>query len=493
VALTDAKLNRIHRFGAVQRVMGILLMIFSLTMLPPMAVSWLYADGTAPAFALALSINVVLGALTWWPVRHSRAELKIRDGFLVTVLFWMVLGLSGAIPLYVADQPGLTIPQAVFESVSGLTTTGATVIVGLDGLPKALLYYRQQLQWFGGMGLVILAIAILPMLGVGGMQLYRAESLGPVKDTKLTPRLVETARALWLIYLSLTIACAVAYRWAGMDWFDAIGHSFSTVSTGGFSTHDASIAYFDSAIIELICIAFMVIGAVNFGLHFVAFRSRSITGYWSDPEFRVFIGIIAAATLGITALLMLTGTYWGFEAPLQALFQVVSIGTTAGFASADLNLWPSMISTLVILVSFICGCAYSTAGGLKVVRVMLLFKQGLRSVFHNIHPSAVAPVKLGARSVPDEVIQGVWGFFSVYIGFYVVLVVLMQLSGMDPVTAFGAVAATINNLGPGLGEVSTSFSSVGGFGLWLGSFAMLLGRLEIFPLLVLMTPYFWRR
>ncbi len=493
MALSDAKLTRVHRFGAVQRVMGILLMIFSFTMLPPIGVSWWYADGITHAFVLGLVMTFSLGTVVWWPVRRSRAELKIRDGFLVTVLFWMVLGLSGAIPLYIVDLPDLTLSQAVFEAISGLTTTGATVIVGLDELPKALLYYRQQLQWFGGMGLVILAIAILPMLGVGGMQLYRAESLGPVKDTKLTPRLVETARALWLIYLGLTVACTLAYRWAGMDWFDAIGHSFSTVANGGFSTHDASIGYFQSPTIELICTAFMIIAAVNFSLHFLAFRSRSVFGYFLDPEFRVFAGILCAVTLMITALLMLSGTYWGLEAPLKALFQVVSIGTTAGFASADLSLWPTTIPTLILLVSFIGGCAYSTGGGIKVVRVMLLFKQGIRSVFQNIHPSAVAPVKLGTRTVPDEVIQGVWGFFSVYIGFYMVFVVLMLLSGMDTVTAFGAVAATINNLGPGLGEVSSTFSEVNAFGLWVGSFAMLLGRLEIFPLLVLMTPYFWRR
>lgn len=493
MALSDAKLTRVHRFGAVQRVMGILLMLFSFTMLPPMVVSTWYGDGITHAFALGLVMTFSLGTAVWWPVRRSRAELKIRDGFLVTVLFWMVLGLSGAIPLYIVDVPDLTLSQAVFEAISGLTTTGATVIVGLDELPRALLYYRQQLQWFGGMGLVILAIAILPMLGVGGMQLYRAESLGPVKDTKLTPRLVETARALWLIYLGITVACALAYRWAGMEWFDAIGHAFSTVANGGFSTHDASIGYFQSPAIELVCTAFMIIAAVNFSLHFLAFRSRSVLGYLADPEFRVFASILLAVSVLVTALLMLSGTYWGLEAPLKAMFQVVSIGTTAGFSSADLSLWPTTIPTLILLVSFIGGCAYSTGGGIKVVRVMLLFKQGIRSVFQNIHPSAVAPVKLGTRTVPDEVIQGVWGFFSVYVGFYMVFVVLMLLSGMDTVTAFGAVAATINNLGPGLGEVSSSFSEVNAFGLWVGSFAMLLGRLEIFPLLVLMTPYFWRR
>lgn len=485
--------SRIHRFGAVQRVMGILLMIFSATMLPPLLLSLYFDDGSASAFRAGFASTFIMGALVWWPVRRSRAELKIRDGFLITALFWLVLGLSGAIPLYLVTAPDLTLSQSAFEAVSGLTTTGATVIVGLDYLPPSVLYYRQQLQWFGGMGLVILAIAILPMLGVGGMQLYRAESLGPVKDTKLTPRLVETARALWLTYLSITLACLLAYRWAGMEWFDAVGHAFSTVANGGFSTKDASIGYYNSPLIESICIVFMIVAATNFALHFVAFRNRSLRGYGSDPEFRTFLLIQVCVALLVTSLLWIHNTYSGSEAFLKALFQTVSIGTTAGFASADLGLWPSSLLPLLVLMSFIGGCAYSTGGGIKVIRIMLLFKQGIRSVFQNIHPSAVAPVKLGTRVVPDAVIQGVWGYFSVYVGFYVILLVLLLISGMDTLTAFGAVAATINNLGPGLGEVASSFASVDAFGLWVGIFAMLLGRLELFPLLVLMTPYFWRR
>lgn len=482
-----------RRFSAVQRVIGALMMSFSVTMLPPVAVSLIYADGTHAAFFTAFSLSFVLGAAVWWPVRRSRSELKLRDGFLVTALFWVVLGLIGAIPLYLVPMPDLSVSQAVFESISGLTTTGATVIVGLDFLPHAVLWYRQQLQWVGGMGLVILAIAILPMLGVGGMQLYRAEALGPVKDTKLTPRLVETARALWLIYLGLTLACALAYRWAGMSWFDAIGHAFSTVANGGFSTKDASIGYYNSPLIELICVLFMLIAATNFALHFLAFRSRSLKGYFADAEFRVFLAILVGASLVVAGYLWAAQTYAGTDVAIKAVFQVVSIGTTAGFASADLGLWPAAIPPVLVLLSFIGGCAYSTGGGLKVVRIILLFKQGIRSVFHNIHPNAVALVKLGRRVVPVEVIQGVWGFFSVYVGFYVLLLTALLLSGMDPLTAFGAVAATINNLGPGLGGVAENFAAVDAFGLWVGAFAMLLGRLELFPLLVLMTPYFWRR
>jgi trk system potassium uptake protein TrkH len=488
-----APLPQSRRFSAVQRVMGVLLMVFSITMLPPIGVSLYFEDGSSRAFLIGLAATFITGALVWYPVRDCRAELKIRDGFLVTALFWIVLGLFGAVPLYAVERPDLSLSQAAFEAISGLTTTGATVIVGLDQLPASVLYYRQQLQWFGGMGLVILAIAILPMLGVGGMQLYRAEALGPVKDTKLTPRLVETARALWLIYLGLTVACAAAYRYAGMGWFDAIGHAYSTVANGGFSTKDASIGHFQNPLIESICLVFMIIAATNFALHFLAFRTLSLRGYVADAEFRLFVGIIAAASLAVSLLLLLEGTYSGGEVVLKALFQVVSIGTTAGFTSADLSLWPMAVPPLMMLMSFIGGCAYSTGGGIKVVRIMLLFKQGIRSVFQNIHPSAVAPVKLGTRTVPDEVIQGVWGFFSVYMGFYVILLVLMLLSGLDPLTAFGSVAATINNLGPGLGETASNFAGINSLALWVGTFGMLLGRLELFPLLVLMTPYFWHR
>jgi trk system potassium uptake protein len=486
--------TRLHRFASVQRVVGLLLMIFSVTMLPPVAVSLLYADGTWTAFVTGFACTLAAGALMWWPVRHNRAELKIRDGFMVVVSFWLVLGLFGAIPLYVVERPHLTISQAAFEAISGLTTTGATVIVGLDLLPRGILYYRQQLQWFGGMGIVILAIALLPMLGVGGMQLYRAEALGPVKDTKLTPRLVETARSLWIIYAGLTVLCALAYRIAGMEWFDAIGHALSTVATGGFSTHDASIGYYNSAAVELICVGFMLIAASNFSLHFLAWRSGSVRVYLRDPEFRVFLAIAGSLTLATAVILYLTGTYADpWVALRRALFQAVSIGTTAGFTTADYSLWPTFLPVLVVFASFIGGCAYSTGGGIKVVRIMLLFKQGLREVHRLIHPAAEQPVKLGARSVPDPIVQAVWGFFSAYMGFFVILVLIMMATGLDELSAFGAVAATINNLGPGLGDVAGNFTAVNAVGLWTGIFAMLLGRLELFPLLVLMTPYFWRR
>ena len=485
---------RPHRFAAVQRIVGLLLMIFSLTMLPPIAVSMIYGEPTHLSFLLGALVTLLAGALAFIPVRRLEADLKLRDGFLVVVLFWAVLGLFGAIPLFMAFYPRLSVAQAVFESMSGLTTTGATVLVGLDTLPKSVLYYRQQLQWLGGMGIIVLAVAILPMLGVGGMQLYRAETPGPVKDTKLTPRITETARALWFIYMGLTVSCAFAYWLAGMQPFDAIAHSFSTVAIGGFSTHDLSLGFYNSPLIESIAVVFMLLAATNFSLHFLAWRSQSARPYLDDPEWRTFLLMLTALTIVCTVVLYGAGAHPNFgDAFIKAAFQAVSIGTTTGFTTADYSIWPSFLPILLLLASFIGGCAYSTAGGMKVVRAMLLFKQGIREVYRMIHPNAEIPVKLGHKRIPDEVIQAVWGFFSVYMGFYVIMLMLLLMTGLDPISAFAAVAACINNLGPGIGEVASNFATVNAFGLWVCTFAMMLGRLELFPLLVIMTPYFWRR
>ena len=483
-----------HRYATVQRVVGLLLMIFSVTMLPPALVDLIYREAVALALVTGFFITLGTGALLWVPVRSYRRELKIREGFLVVVLFWTVLSLFAAIPMYLALTPRLGLAQAAFEAVSGLTTTGATVLTGLDGLPQGVLYYRQQLQWLGGMGIIVLAVAILPLLGVGGMQIYRAEVPGPVKDNKLTPRIRETARVLWQIYLSLTVACGLAYWLAGMSVFDAISHAFSTVSTAGFSTHDASMGYFDSTLIEMICVVFMIAGGVNFGLHFAMLREKHPIAYWRDAEFRTFLALLGGISLLVTLVLWVSGTYgYGLSALAHALFQVVSIGTTSGFTTADYTSWPLILPPLLLFASFIGGSAASTTGGMKVVRVMLLFKQGIREVIRMIHPNAELPIKIGHRTVPDRVVQAVWGFFSVYAGFYLIIFFLMLASGLDVVTAFSAVAATLNNLGPGLGEIAGNFGAVNDFGLWVGIFALLLGRLEIFPLLAILTPYFWRR
>ncbi|RMF20088.1 MAG: potassium transporter, partial [Gammaproteobacteria bacterium] len=329
-------------FSVVARILGLLIMVFSLTMVPPILVSLIFEDGHIRPFAIAFVLLLVVGTLVWAPFYKARQELRVRDGFIITALFWLTLGLSGAVPLMLSENPHLSVADAIFESVSGLTTTGATVITGIDSLPKSILWYRQQLQWLGGMGIIVLAVAILPMLGIGGMQLYRAEAPGPVKDSKLTPRITETAKALWYIYLGLTVACALAYYLAGMDAFDAIGHSFATVAIGGFSTHDASIGYFDNPMIELVAIVFMAISGINFALHYMAWhpKARQRGVYWRDSEFKFYVGLLTGASVFAVLYLVATDTYGPLEALRRGVFEVVSIATTTGFATADFAQWP---------------------------------------------------------------------------------------------------------------------------------------------------------
>ena len=462
-------------------------------MLIPVLVSLLFSDNAWPAFVGSFFIILGSGLAIWWPVRRENRELRLRDGFLVVALFWIVLGMFGASPFLLAEYPQMTFTDAVFESVSGLTTTGATVLSGLDSLPKSILFYRQQLQWFGGLGIIVLAVAVLPMLGVGGMQLYRAEAPGPVKDTRLTPRITETAKALWYVYLGITILCGAAYWAAGMSLFDAISHAFSTVAIGGFSTYDASIGHFNSTLIDMIAVLFMFIAAVNFSLHFLAWRHRSLGRYLLDSEFRAYLKILGFLCISVLLYLYLSGHYSTLsETFTKGLFQVVSIGTTTGFTTADFSAWPGALPIILILSSFIGGCAGSTAGGMKVIRWLLMYKQGLTEVQKLVHPSAEIPVKLGSVSVNHRVINAVWGFFAVYAIVFAVLLIVQLASGLDPVSSFAAVAATLNNLGPGLGQISIGFADVGNVGKWSAVCGMLLGRLEIFTLLVLITPTFWK-
>ena len=479
--------------STVQRVLGVLLAMFSLTMLPPAGVALIFDDGTAEVFLQSFGVIAAFGALLWWLARRARREMRLRDGFLVVALFWVVLGTFGAAPFLLSAAPQMGLTDAIFESMSGLTTTGATVLSGLDALPPAILYYRAQLQWFGGLGIIVLAVAVLPMLGVGGMQLYRAEMPGPVKDTKLTPRITQTAKALWYIYLGITVACALAYWLAGMTAFDAICHSFSTVAIGGFSTHDASIGHFENVAIELIAIVFMIVAAANFSLHFLAWRERALRHYLVDPEFRSYIWILGGLTLIVTAGLFWQGVYeQPAETVTKGLFQAVSIATTTGFTTDAFASWPIGLPMLLIFASFVGGCANSTAGGMKVIRWTLMYKQGVREFERLIHPSAEIPVKLGTRPVPARVVDSVWGFFAVYVVVFIVLLLVTLTTGMEPTSAFSAVAATLNNLGPGLGEVATGFGAAPALAKWASVCAMLLGRLEIFTLLVLVTPAFWR-
>ena len=478
------------------RILGQLLMLFSITMLPALFVGVNYGESDSiDSFAKAFIATLITGIFLWLPFRRHQSDLRLRDGFIVVVLFWAVLGTFGSIPFILSDALALNFVDSLFESISGLTTTGATVLTNLDELPYSILFYRQQLQWLGGMGIIVLAVAILPMLGVGGMQLYRAETPGPIKDNRLTPRITETAKALWYIYLSLTILCALSYWVAGMSVFDAVSHSFSTIAIGGFSTHDQNIHFFDSRAVEWVAILFMLLSGANFGLHFLVWRSRSLPSYLRDDEFKVYLSVLLIATLvvfGVIQTYSVYGDSWS-DNITPAIFQVVSIGTTTGFTSENFSMWPTFLPVLLVMLSFIGGCAGSTGGGMKVIRVLLLLKQGLRELKRLVHPNAHFAVKIGKKPVDNRIIEAVWGFLSAYIGVFIVMLLLLLASGIDQVTAFSAVAATLNNLGPGLGEVAHNYSGINTFSKYVLCLGMLLGRLEIFTLLVIFTPIFWRR
>jgi trk system potassium uptake protein TrkH len=411
---------------------------------------------------------------------------------MVTAAFWIVLGVYGALPFLLSDAVDITVFDAVFESVSGLTTTGATVLVGLDNIPQSILLYRQLLQWLGGIGIIVLAVAVLPMLGIGGVQLYRAESTGPAKDSKLTPRITSTAKALFSIYLGLTVICALAYFLAGMSAFDAISHSFSTIAIGGFSTHDASMGYFDSNVILLISSLFMLISAVNFGLHFVAFSKRNLTIYRYDSETKFFSGMVLISVVITCATLAIMNTLPLEEALIHGLFQTVSIATTTGYASDNFSAWPSFLPIFLLMLSVMGACAGSTGGGMKAMRILLIFRQGLRELRQLLHPNAVIPLKLDHRRVRPEVVSAVWSFFAVYMFSSFILVLAMLGTGLDFLSAVSSVMAAINNLGPGLGTVAANYGAVSDAGKVILCIAMLLGRLEIFTLLILFTPTFWR-
>ena len=474
------------------RVTGTLLTFFSFTFLVPVLVALLYDEQTIITFLSAFGITLTCGLILWLPLRGNR-ELRGGDGFLVTALFYVGLGLFGAIPLYLTDATNLTFTDAAFESMSGLTTTGATVLAGLDDLPKSILFYRQLLQWFGGMGIIVLAVAIFPMLGIGGMQLYRTESPGPDKDNKLTPRITETAKALWYIYLSLTVACALAYWVSGMTLFDAISHSFATVAIGGFSTHDASMGYFNSPAIESVAMFFMLLSGINFGLHFLVWRRRNPLHYFNDVEVRTYISIIAFVAI-ITCTILYLEPIEGVHPFRDGLFQTISIATTTGFTTSDFSQWPSVVPVLLLLVAFAGGCAGSTAGGIKMIRVLMIYLQGMREIKRLIHPNGVFPIKLGRAPVSDRLIEAVWSFFSVYVFLFLFMVTFVMLLGdIDFTTAFSAVGACLNNLGPGLGDVALNYGALPTSVKWLLMFTMMLGRLEIFTLLVLLTPAYWRR
>ena len=484
----------IHRRTAtVQRILGLLIAGASLMMVPPWLVSLWYEDGTASIFLLSAAALLLTGSVIFLPVRNVQQDLRLRDGFLIVAVCWISLALVGALPFLLLEQPDISYVDALFESMSGLTTTGATILTNIDGLPRGILYYRQQLQWLGGLGIVVLAVAILPMLRIGGMQLYRAETPGPLKDSKLTPRITETAKALWLIYLGITVTCALAYWLGGMTLFDAVGHAFSTVAIGGMSTHDAGFAWFDNPTLEMIAIFFMVVAGVNFAIHFTSWKRASAQPYFHDPELKLYAGLLLGFAILTTIALYLNGSYGTIaESARYASFQVVSVMTTTGYSTTDFSLWPGFIPIMLICIAFIGGCAGSTCGGMKVIRVMLLYRQAIREVQRLIHPHAVFPIKIGGRKTPPSVMDAVWGFFFLYVSSFVMITIALNGVGVDPVTAYAAAAACITNMGPGLGDVSSNYASLNSTAKLILSFAMLMGRLEIFTLLVLFTPAFWR-
>ncbi|MCE2423801.1 MAG: TrkH family potassium uptake protein [Pseudomonadales bacterium] len=479
------------RIAPILRVTGGLLMLFSIAQLLPVIVSFIYDEHAATPFVAAFSISLLTGLVLWFAGR-GEIELRSRDGFLITVLFYLGLGLTGAVPIWLVPEMELRFTDAAFESLSGLTTTGATVLTGLDELPRSLLFYRQLLQWLGGMGIIVLAVAVLPMLGIGGMQLYRAESPGPVKDSKLTPRIAQTAKALWYVYLGLTVTCAGAYWLSGMGVFDAICYAFSTVAIGGFAPHDASVGYFDSVAIESVAIVFMVLSGMSFALHFTVLARRSFGQYARDDELRFYLGALAVVAVVVIVVLLLDGT--ATTRPIrEGLFQAVSIATTTGFTTTDYGAWPMVAPVVMIFAAFAGGCAGSTAGGLKMYRVLLIYRQGIREIRRLIHPNGIFHIKFGERLVPDRVVDAVWGFFAVYLIVFLSMVcVVIATANLDFLSAFSAVAANLNNLGPGLGDVAQNYQGIPAATKWVLMLAMLLGRLEIFTLLVLFAPQYWK-
>jgi len=469
-------------------------MMFSLTMLPPAGVALAYGDGHWQPFLASFAIVAIVGTLLWLPVRRVAVDLRLRDGFLVIAVFWIFLGLAGATPLLISDVPDLSLTDAVFEAVSGFTTTGATVIVGLDGLPKSILYYRQQIQWLGGMSIIVLAVALMPMLGIGGMSLVKADTPGPIKDQRLTPRITQTARALWAVYVLLTVLCAAGYWLAGMGPFDAIAHAFSTISTAGFSPYDASLGHFDSAAVDAVATVFMFAGGASFALHFSVMRRRDLRLYARDTEFLAFFWLIAVIIALAALYLWLAGEFPTLTGSLRhTAFHVVSIHTGTGFTTTGFAHWPGALPALLMLLTFIGGCAGSTTGGMKVIRWLLVFRQGVAELKRLVHPSAEIPVKLAGRPVPERVIIGVAGFFAMYLVVFAVLMLMMMMLGLDQVTAWSAIASAINNVGPGLGEVAITFRDVPEGAKWVSAIAMVAGRVEIFTMLLLLTPAFWER
>lgn len=482
------------RFYPVLHVFGVLLMGFALTMLVPLACSWIWRDGAEFAYDEAFLAAFGTGVALWLATRSASRDLKVRDGFLLVVMVWTLLPFFAALPLIL--QLDVSFTDAYFEAVSGLTTTGATVLANLDTLPPSINLWRGMMVWLGGMGLIVLAVAVLPLLGIGGRQLFKAETPGPMKDSQLTPRLTETAKGLWVVYGGITLACILGLHLAGMSWFDAVMHSFSTMGLGGFSSHDAGFGYWDSPAIEAVTIFFMLLAGINFATHFLAVHGRTFAPYRRDPEIFWYLVVVLGSVVGIALYLEARAVYPDFVTALRfSAFNVVSIATTTGFANTDYALWPMAAPLWMLFLCSFATSAGSTGGGIKMMRAIILYKQVYRELISAMHPRAAWPIKVGGHPVPQNILMAVLAFGFAYMCLIVALTLVMAFSGLDIVTAFSAVVASLNNTGPGLGEVgpATTFASLDDFQTWICTFAMLLGRLEIFTLLVVLTPAFWRK
>ena len=479
---------------SVANVLGRLLMVFGLTYALPIVCALVYRDGTLLTFVVSLAACLAVGGALTLATRRFQTELKSRDGFILVSLAWILISAIATVPLMLHQQ--LSFTDAFFEMMSGLTTTGATVMVGLDTLEPSINLWRHAISWLGGMGIIVLALAILPMLGVGGMQLFRAEVPGPIKDTKLTARIADTAALLWVIYVVLTLACILALRFAGMSWFDAICHAFVALSLSGFSTRDASIGAFDSPAIEAVLIAFMVMAALNFTTHFTAWRERSFRPYWRDAEAKAVLVVLFASCVGCAAYLWLNDVYANYWTSLRYVsFNLVSIATDCGFVNTDYAQWPIFVPLWMLFLSSLTASSGSTGGGIKMIRTLILVSQSRRELTRLLHPALAAPVAVGGVAIPNSVVVAILGFIFLYFMSIVAMTFLLIFGGLDFISAFTAVMACINNAGPGLGQVgpATNYGSLTDYETWVLSFTMLLGRLEVFSLLVLFTPQFWRK
>ena len=481
-------------FGVIH-LLGLVLALFSVLFLLPIAAALYYHESAITTFVGGALLSLAVGLLVRSATHRFHTELKPRDGYLLVTLTWLALTAMATVPL-LRLVPGLSFTRAFFETMSGLTTTGATVLSGLDTLPRSIVIWRHALSWLGGMGIIVMAVAILPLLGIGGMQMYRADAPGPIKDAKLAPRIMETARLLWLVYAGLTALCAVALRAAGMHWFDAICHAFSALSLSAFSTHDASIGFFDSPQIEFVLAIFMLIAAINFATHFLALRKGEPGTYSRDPEAKWMLFLIGASIIGVSLHVWLRQVYPDFGTTFRYVsFNLISIATTGGLVSTDYSDWPVFAPMWMLFLGSLCASTGSTGGGTHMFRSLVLIKQSLREMFTLVHPQAVAPLKIAGHLVPNRVVYSVLAFIVLYFVSIVVLTFALLISGLDFLSSVTAIIASTNNIGPGLGAVGPGrhYGGLNDFQLWMCTLAMFIGRIEIFTVLILFTPTYWRK